>query len=246
MNPNDETTQPKNRSLLKFLLFVLVLVACWYVGQQMGFNFEQYEDLLLGYPLFISGPIFIGTYIVTTFFIMFGPKDVLRISSAILFGPLISTIFVTVAEIGNACLLFGLSRTLGREWVAKKFGKKDKSIYDVERDISLMSVLALRVNPLVPFRWMDLGFGLTRISFVKYFLAVLIGTAPRVYWLQMIIHGVGKNIFKDYKAIYNYLLDHPYMIRMSVIYFGMVVVITLAALFSRFIRKKLDKRAENY
>ena len=60
-------------------------------------------------------------YVVLTFFIWFGPKDVFRIASGVIFGAEISTIYITIAETVNAILLFMLSRIFGREYIEKKF-----------------------------------------------------------------------------------------------------------------------------
>ncbi|MCK5083014.1 MAG: hypothetical protein KAR31_08935, partial [Candidatus Omnitrophica bacterium] len=65
---------------LKFILFLIILTVCWYLGRVFDVDVAYYQGILARYPLALSGLIFVVLYVVTTTFIWFGPKDVLRIS----------------------------------------------------------------------------------------------------------------------------------------------------------------------
>lgn len=238
---DQQQEQPKN-SFWKFLLLVFLLIAGFFIAKHFQVDLEQYRETFRSYPIIISGPIFIAIYVVTTTLVLVGPHDVLKISSALLFGAKVSTILLSIAELMNASILFGLSRWLGREYVEKKFKwKVKKSMYEPERKTSLLMIMALRLNPLIPFRFLDIGFGLSNVSFAKYFIAILLVSPFRLYWLQMIIEGVGENIFKDMSAVMTYMLDHPEIVRYSSIYFLVVIVLTIAAFMLRNFQKKMEK-----
>lgn len=231
--------QPIGSGVRFFILCALIAIG-WYLGVQNNIDIRVFKELLLSYPIVISGPIFIGIYIISTMLVLVGPKDVLRVSSALLFGGVISSILVTIAELGNATLLFFMSRTLGRDFVEEKFKLKEKkSMYAVQKETALLSLLAIRVNPLIPFRLMDVGYGLTNVSFFKYFLAILIASPIRIYWLQMIIAGVGEEILENPMSMMDHLMAQPTMLAYSAAYFGLVIVLTLVALIAKYIRKKM-------
>lgn len=241
--PTVEEKAPLSSGFRFFLLCALIALG-WYLGIQNRIDIRVFRETLLGYPIIISGPIFIGIYIVSTMLVLIGPKDVLRISSALLFGGPTSAILVTIAELGNASILFFMSRTLGRDYVEEKFKLKQKrSMYEAQKETAFLSLLAIRVNPLIPFRFMDIGFGLTNVSFFKYFIAILIASPVRVYWLQMIIAGVGDIILENPMAVMDYLAEHPTMIAYSAAYFGLIAVLTIAALIAKYIRSKMAETA---
>ena len=227
--------------LLKFLTLIFILVGGLFLGQYFHLDIDRWQEKMLAYPLIFSGPLFIGIYVASTLLILFGPKDVLRISSALVFGAQISTIFVTIAEIVNASILFFMARILGREYVEKRFKfYASHSAYEAPKETSFLSLMALRVNPLVPFRFMDIGVGLTNVPFFKYFLVMILLTPLRVYWLQMIIEDVGSGIFKNPKLVVTYLTSQPAMLRFSAKYFLLVVVLFVLALIFRSIRRKQE------
>ncbi|MCK5180636.1 MAG: TVP38/TMEM64 family protein [Candidatus Omnitrophica bacterium] len=232
-----ETSRINSRGL-KFILFLIILTVCWYLGRVFDVDVAYYQGILARYPLALSGLIFVALYVVTTTFIWFGPKDVLRISSAILFGVYVSTVFVWVGEMINSAIMFYLSRVLGREYVQQRFRVKAGELDKMKDDSSFLGVAAWRINPLIPFRLMDLGYGLTRISFKKYFCAIVIISFFRILWLQFILAGIGTSLFQDISAMLDYFLANPVVVRYSGIYFLVVIALTIMAVAARALRKR--------
>lgn len=224
--------------LTKFILLFVILFVCWLIGRSIDVDTEYYRQLLLSYPLAVSCVIFIVLYVGITFFVWFVAKDVFRITSAVIFGPVVSTLLVFVAESLNALVLFFLSRKLGQEYVEQKFKLKSDDIAKVKKDSSPIGLFALRINPLIPFRLMDLSVGLTRVSLKKYLGVVIVASLPRIFWLQYILAGVGDAIFKDVGIIYSYLIENPFIVLYSGIYFLMVVILTIVAVALRMKRQK--------
>ena len=181
----------------------------------------------------MSGTIFVCLYVAITTFVWFGPKDVFRILGAILFGPLVSTIFVFIAEMFNAFILFSLSRRLGRKFIEQKFKLKSKQLDNTSQASGFLGILALRINPIIPFRIQDLGAGLSSASFNKYLIAIAIASPIRIFWLQYILAGVGQNIFKDLSSVVNFLMDNPVIIVYSQIYFLIIIILSVIALVVR-------------
>jgi uncharacterized membrane protein YdjX (TVP38/TMEM64 family) len=212
------------------------------------------------FPLALSALIFICLYVGLTTLIWFGPKDILRITSAILFGAYISTIFVSIAELCNAVILFKLSRKLGREFVIEKFKLKPKAVDKMQQNTSILGTMALRINPFVPFRLQDIGAGLSGMDFVSYIVGVAVVSPLRIFWLQYILADLGENVAMLFYAKVNfrkllmqqdsvlhilknhpfvqYLMDKPFILQYSCYYFMLVLVLSaLALLFKLFTRQ---------
>jgi uncharacterized membrane protein YdjX (TVP38/TMEM64 family) len=222
----------------RFSLLVGFLVGLWFLGKAFHVDLDRVHAWLTQYPLWISGTCFVVIYVGITTLLWVGTIDFFRTTAAFLFGPYWSTLFVYIAEIFNASILFTISRKLGREFVEQKFHLQGKDL-KYTRNSGFWWALALRMNPLVPFRFMDLGFGLTQLPFPKYFSAVVLGSPLRIFWLQFIIAGVGEIMFQDKAALMNYLLGHMNILLLSGVYFLIVLLLTiLAAVVSALNRRK--------
>jgi len=222
----------------KFILFALFLALCWYFGRFFNIDFEYLRTLLINLPILFAGIIFVVLYVVLTFFIWAGPKDFFRVAGALLFGPYISTIFIWVAEIANACILFHLSRKMGRGFVEEKFKIKKKALDSMQQRSSFLGIIVLRINPLVPFRFMDLGYGLSQIRLRKYVMAIAIGSPIRILWLQVILAGVGMNMFKNPQVVFDYLAQNTRVAAFCFSYFFCVLAIAIVYVIVKSREKK--------
>ena len=222
MNPS----LPQNKTF-QFCILIALLFVFIFVGRYFNFDVERCREVLSKFPIVLSGLIFVVAYVVTTTFIWMGPKDVFRVVGAILFGAYVSTVFVWIGEMFNATILFFLSRKLGREFVQKKFNIGEGHLDKIKKEAGILGILALRINPLVPFRFLDLGYGLSRVSFKKYLSVIVIASGPRIFWLQFILADVGANVFKDIPALTAYFQNHPFIVQYSGMYFLLVIVLTI-------------------
>jgi len=229
----------KKNTTLNFVVFILILVICWVLGRVFHFNAETFRKVLAQYPIALSGIIFVVLYVLTTTFIWFGPKDVFRIAGAILFGGYVSTIFVWIAEMVNVVIMFQLSRILGRGFVEKKFRLRSADIDKVKKDSSFFGILALRVNPIIPFRLMDLGFGLSPVSLKKYWMIAFAASLPRIFWLQVILAEIGVGLLQRPKELIEYLIVHSEFIILSACYFAVVIILTIVAIIVKFTKRKV-------
>ena len=71
---------------------------------------------------------------------------------------------------------------------------------------------------------MDLAAGLTRMSWRKYFLVVLLGSPLRIFWLQYILAGVGQAVFNP-ETISRFFALNPGVLIFSFIYFILAVLV---------------------
>jgi len=250
-----------NNQTFRFFSFVLILFIFLTLGKFFRFDFNSFRIFLSQFPLILSGLIFIGLYVVLTTLIWFGPKDILRIASALLFGAYVSTGFICVSELVNAIILFSLSRRLGRDFVVQKFNIKVNDVEKMKKDTSFFSSLALRSNPFIPFRLQDIAAGLSRASFKKYFWAIALASPFRIFWLQYILADVGENVMMLFSFNMNiktfahmesdaflnllrqhpfvqYLMENPFILKYSGYYFLGVLFLSALAIVVKILKSR--------
>jgi len=223
---------------IRFLLFLVLLVICFYLGRNIDLDPTELNERLNHYPLVVSSVVFILLYVGVTFFVWFAAKDVFRIASALVYGPYLSALLVYLGEMGNALVLFNLSRRLGQDYVIHKLGIKEEEINKNKEDKGFLGTFTLRINPLVPYRLQDLGAGLSTISFKKYMSAIIPASAPRILFFQYVIAGVGMSIFKDLEFAMQYMMDHEEILLFGMIYFLFVILFTIYYFFRKSVKKK--------
>jgi uncharacterized membrane protein YdjX (TVP38/TMEM64 family) len=211
---------------IKFFIFIIAIAVTWYLGRFFHIDMKAVEASLRRFPVFYSGLAFIILYVTVTFFVWLS-KDIFRFMAAVLFGASLSTIFIWVAETVNAFVLFYAARYLGRDFVAEKLGAGQKDLDGKLARVNFFWLFLFRAVPLVPFRFLDLACGLTKISFRRYLLAVILGSPLRIFWVQYVLAGVGESIFTKPDALTGYLLANRALFSFSLIYVLLVILVAL-------------------
>ncbi|MCM8771415.1 MAG: VTT domain-containing protein [Candidatus Omnitrophica bacterium] len=156
-------------------------------------------------------------------------KDIFKVAGAILFGAYTSTLFIFIAEIGNVFILFYLARSLGRNFVEQSLRKSARysNLDEKLGGVSFFWLFLLRFVPLVPFRFLDLACGLTKISFRRYLAAAILGSPVRIFWIQYVLSAVGKSVFTNPLALSEYLLQNKAFLFFTIAYFILVILVFL-------------------
>jgi len=217
-----EAARYKNR--IKFLVLIICLILLWYLGGLLRIDTEALGKSLSRFPVLYSAILYVVFYVIVTFFIFFS-KDIFWVAGAVAFGAILSTLLVYISEIINALILFHLARYLGRNFVEHHLKKKSENLDDRLANVNFFWLFIIRLVPLIPYRFLDLGVGLTRIHFRRYLVAVLLATPIRAFWVQYILAAVGKNIFNKPELLMNYLLQNKALFIFSLIYLLLVILV---------------------
>lgn len=214
----------KSKNTLKFILFIAVIILVWYTGGHPHIDTDSIEQFLIKIPKVYGSIVYVVLYVAVTFFLFFS-KDIFWILGAIVFGPYLSALLVYIAEMINVVLLFNLARSLGSKFVEKHLKEegKRKIVYEKLSNINFFWLCMMRFVPLVPYRFLDLGFGLTKMSFRRYLIAAIIGSPVKIFWLQYILAGVGKSILTDQNVLREYFLQNKPLCVLSFVYFILVI-----------------------
>lgn len=214
----------RSKAKIKFVALLVAIILLWYLGSLFHIKPQSLQKSLEKFPLVYSGIIFVLLYVVVTFFIWLS-KDIFKIVGAVIFGATISTLFIWVAETANAFILFRLSRFLGRNFVENSLKGKFKDLDRKLTKVNFFWLFMFRAVPLVPFRFMDLALGLSKISFRKYLVVVILGSPLRIFWVQYIASCVGTGIFGSPAALAKYLMANKVLFNFSFIYLVLVILV---------------------
>lgn len=188
----------KNR--LKPLVLALILITIfvlWRVGAFSYISVERIEELKALVDDFgmLAPMVFILAYILATVFFL--PGVPLTLLGGVVFGPVMGTIWVSIASTVGATLAFLLGRYTGREFIVNKFSDSDifNKLDNGVKNQEWKMIAITRLIPLVPFNAQNYVYGLTDIPLKTYTLVswifMLPGTVAYVFLAGAIIGGEG-------------------------------------------------------
>ncbi|MDV3000920.1 MAG: TVP38/TMEM64 family inner membrane protein YdjZ [Chroococcopsis gigantea SAG 12.99] len=135
--------------------------------------------------------IYVGLYTIGTLLIL--PSTPLNLAGGALFGVWWGTFWTTLAAIIAALVAFAFTRTIGREYVARKFAGKWEAIDAEMKQGGLFYMFAIRLLPIIPYGLVNFAAGLTSIRFRDYLIGTSLGTIPGI--LPFVMIGAGLKSF---------------------------------------------------
>ncbi len=163
---------------------LLTIAGAYYLG---GVNPQVLQRWLTSVGIW-APLIYILVYTIGTLLML--PSTPLNLSGGAVFGVVWGTVWTTVGAIVAAVISFWFSRTIGRNYVHRKFAQRWARI---DREISvggIYYVIAVRLLPLLPYGLVNFGAGLTSIRFRDYLWGTIIGTAPGLVPFVMMGSGL--------------------------------------------------------
>lgn len=209
------------KNYIRFLIFIIIILILVFISRAFSIDSDKITSFLKKVPPFYSSLIFIVLYVASNFFVTGDPKEILKLVSVFIFGVYLSTFLIYIAEIINASVFFHLSGFLGKDFMDKYLKGKFKNFYEKLGHLSLGWIFLLRLNILIPYRVLDICFGLSKVPFRKYIIAVLVVSLPRIFFLQFIVAALGKISFG---RMLNVQL-HPLIGFLFVLYFIFSIVV---------------------
>ena len=95
-------------------------------------------------------------------------------------------------------------------------------LFDKFRFMNLGWIFLLRAVPLIPYRVLDISFGLSKLPLKKYILIVILASLPRIFWIQFILAGMkGFSV----NAAVSYFNQNNAVFFLSLVYFVITLII---------------------
>ena len=175
----------KKKIIFGIVLLIILGILYWIASKQDILSKFEDSSAIQEYisHLGIWGPFMLIICMVVAIVLSPLPSAPLAIAAGYTFGPITGAIYCLIgAEIG-ALTAFLISRTLGREWLHKRFGKTVnwKSL-NSKKSLTIFIFIA-RLIPFVSFDFVSYAAGLTVITPFRFATATLIGMMPVTFLL---------------------------------------------------------------
>ncbi|ABX09740.1 TVP38/TMEM64 family protein [Prochlorococcus marinus] len=121
--------------------------------------------------------VFITLYVIWVTLLL--PGSWLSMVAGLIYGTFLGSIFVFLGALLGAILTFFCGRTFLRSWARKKLllFPKLQSIEDLVFQEGLKFIFLTRLSPLFPFGFLNLAYGLSKIS-IRDFMIGILGILP--------------------------------------------------------------------
>ena len=163
--------------------------------------------------------------------VFFFPVPILAVAGGVAFGFVEGSLLTFL----GASIMFVISRRYGRDWVRNYLARKMKPeqherIFGVSDEKLMMSLVILRLIPLVPYNMINYAYGLTNISLTKYMIASVLGIVP------------GTIVFLNFGATATNIYSKEFLIASA-----LVILLTVGSIYlSKLVEKReQQKKSEN-
>ncbi len=119
---------------------------------------------------------FMGIYILGV--VLMVPGTIGTLTAGAVFGFTVGFPVAFVSAFIGAMISFGISRAVGKEGMTQLLGERLRGIDEWLMDNDFVSILILRLMPIVPFNGLNYAAGVTSVRFSRYAAASALGIAP--------------------------------------------------------------------
>ena len=185
-------------------VLILAIIAYFYVpGIQSffhtGITYLQYRDFE-GLRQFILSygpwaPIISIALMIVQSLVPFVPGILITIANAWIFGWQYGAVYSWIGALLGAMLDFGVARWYGRLLVERFLDIKYLSATDMFlQKYGLLAVFITRLTPIIPFKVVSYGAGLTTMPLWRFVIATAIGQAPAIILYSILGQRLTHNI----------------------------------------------------
>lgn len=128
----------------------------------------------------------LGLYLVGA--VLLVPITVLILVTAIVFGPIMGSLYSIVGSLAGAVLTYAIGFLLGQDFVRKIAGKKWRRLKQKIGQTEIVAVATLRLLPIAPFTVVNIISGAFKVPLLDYLLGSLLGLAPGILIMNLFAH----------------------------------------------------------
>lgn len=128
----------------------------------------------------------LGAYIIGS--ILLVPITAMILVTAILFGPIMGSVYSIVGSLVGATVTYAIGRFLGQDFVRKVAGAKWRRLEKKIRQTGIVAVATLRLLPIAPFTVVNIISGAFKVPLRDYILGSLLGLVPGILITNLFAH----------------------------------------------------------
>lgn len=178
----------KDKSTLIFLLIIAVVFVSVLIGLHRhqdvcmlcalkGFSAETVRHYIEGFGSWAI-VVYVLLYTLNTFTPFVPPIFIMSLMAGALFGPIIGTLALTLGTLSGTTAAFFTARTIGRGWVENLLKGRGKELDEKLSRNGFFILLPMRLIGFPPYGIIDFVCGLSRMKYLDFITATLIGAAP--------------------------------------------------------------------
>jgi uncharacterized membrane protein YdjX (TVP38/TMEM64 family) len=150
-----------------------------YIAYTMtGMGIQGFTQFLLSY----GSSTWIALSVLTIIFISIGlPIIIPAMLASLLFDTATASLLICLSMYIGISFAFFIARWLGKEYVEEKFINKNKYLKSFDQKLEthgFYTILISRFMFIIPFEFVNLLSGVSKVRFKEYFLATVIGATP--------------------------------------------------------------------
>ncbi|MEO8033506.1 MAG: TVP38/TMEM64 family protein [Acidobacteriota bacterium] len=147
--------------------------------------------------------VFIGLYAVFDTFLL--PATVLTLTAGVVWGWLAGGLWVLAASTVGSAIPYFIARS-GSGWAHDLFERKAGRVYGTLRNEGFMTLLLMRLVPIVPYNVLNYAAGLAGIRVRDYLAATFAGTIPGIFIFTYLASSIAAGVVSPKAAFVRILI----------------------------------------
>ena len=128
----------------------------------------------------------LGAYIIGS--ILLVPITAIILITALIFGPVMGSLYAIVGSLAGAVVTYALGAFLGQDFVRKIAGAKWRRLEQKISQTGIVAVATLRLLPVAPFTVVNVVSGAFKVPLRDYILGSLLGLVPGIVITNFFAH----------------------------------------------------------
>jgi uncharacterized membrane protein YdjX (TVP38/TMEM64 family) len=120
----------------------------------------------------------LGAYVIGSLLLV--PITAIILVTAIIFGPILGSLYSIVGCLAGAVATYAIGRLLGQDFVRKIAGTKWRRLEKKIEQTGIVAVATLRLLPIAPFTVVNVVSGAFKVPLRDYILGSLLGLVPGI------------------------------------------------------------------
>lgn len=116
------------------------------------------------------------------------PITLLILITAIVFGPVLGTVYASIGCLVGAVVTYAIGYFLGKDFVRKMAGSKWKRVEESIGKTGIIAVATLRLLPVAPFTVVNIVSGAFKVPPRDYFVGSILGLVPGIVVTNLFAH----------------------------------------------------------
>lgn len=147
--------------------------------------------------------VFIALYTLFNTFLL--PATALTLTAGVVWGWLTGGLWVLAASTIGSTIPYFISRS-GAAWVDDLLKRRAGRVYKTLQSEGFMSLLLMRLVPIVPYNILNYAAGLAGIPFRTYVAATFIGTIPGIFIFTYLASSISAGLVSPRQAFIRILI----------------------------------------